>query len=334
MQDKKSQAGIIVLIVFLVIIILIGVSIAIYGTKNKLFSSKKKDKEPVKIPTITISARVSYPDGNPAKANYFLDADKITLKQGIFEKSWNEFFEMPINKSYRLCYWTDEFYRHCTIYLRGISFIPLNKNMTIFGNITMNEELQARFRKGIVNINAMDKMQKGAEQILRLNISARNGSLSRLTICTWHSIGIISLTKPEITIHCDRWLNYTFDVEGNQINLTNNMYWCEQENKIEQCTKVMNRRECIVPNANPPSRLKDKVDFCYYTGTSILNGDYVAEYNLNTMPFIDQRDYINFYIIDSELIKIDDEYPIRNEDAFGRDVGIPDILYKLNYTNG
>lgn len=335
MQNKKSQAGIIVLIIFLIILILIGVSVAIYGTKSKWFS-KREEKKQQKIPAISIFARVSYPNGNLAKANYFLDADKVTLKQGLLSgNAWTAFSEMPINKSYRLCYWTDEFYRQCTIYLRSVSFVPLNKNMTIFKNITMNEELQSRFRKGAINIATMDKMQKGTEQILRLNISAKNGSLSRINICTWHSIGIIRLIKPEIAISCDeRWLNYTFDIEGNQVNLTNNMYWCKPENKIEQCTQVTNRRECIVPNISPPSRLKNKVDFCYYTGESIFNDNYIAEYRLETMPFINQLDYINFYIVDMELIKDGSEYPVRTEDTFGNDVGIKDILYQLNYTNG
>ena len=241
---------------------------------------------------------------------------------------------MPINKSYRLCYWTSEFYRHCTIYLREVSFISRREpsgNIT-FENITMDETFQSRFKKGIVNVNAIDKVQKGTEQVLRFNISVRNGSISRLTICTWHSIGIVSLTKPEITILCDRWLNYSINIEGERINLTNNMYWCKPDNRIEQCTKVISGRECIVPNINPPSRLKGNVDFCYYTGTSIINTDYIADYNLKTMPFIDQNDYIDFYIIDSEEVKIGNEYPIRSEDAFGNDVGVPDILYRLNYT--
>ena len=109
--------------------------------------------------------------------------------------------------------------------------------------------------------------------------------------------------------------------------------WCKPENKIEQCAKVINERRCVTPNISPPSRLKSKVDFCYYTGNSIFNSDYIAEYNLKTMPFIDKLDYINFYIIDMEGVKIGNEYPLSTEDAFGNDVGIKDILYQVNYAS-
>ena len=63
-----------------------------------------------------------------------------------------------------------------------------------------------------------------------------------------------------------------------------------------------------------------------------MNDDYIAEYKLTSMPFIDQLDYINFYILDHEEIKDGSEYPVKMEDAFGNDVGIPDILFKYNYT--
>ena len=337
MQNKKSQAGLIILGFFLIIVIGIAIPVAYYSTKNKWFSSKEEKQQP-KIPTISIFARVLDPDRNLVRANYFLDADKMTLRQGILEKSWNEFSGMPINKSYRMCYNTGEYYRHCSINLRGASkacvlFNESDKKRPClsYANITMDASFQSRFKKGNITINSPDKIQKDAEQILRLNISSRNGSLSRLTICTWHSIGIIKLVKPEITIHCNRWLNYTFDIEGNQVNLTNNIYWCEPENRIEQCAKVINKKECVIPNIIPPSRLKDKVDYCYYTGTSIIDSDYIAEYNLETMPFINQNDYINFYIVDMEEIKLGSDYPVRTEDSSGNDVGIKDILYVLNY---
>ena len=51
MKSKKSQ--IIALIFFMVILLLITISIVIYGIKTDLFSPKKKEEiEPVKIPTI------------------------------------------------------------------------------------------------------------------------------------------------------------------------------------------------------------------------------------------------------------------------------------------
>lgn len=322
MKNKKSQAGIIVLIFFLVITILIVSSIAFYGYKKEWFSSKEKKKEEITIPTITLKIRVLDEKGNSIKSNYYLEANNIRLKEGGLEASWNELSNMPINKSYRICYWTDEYYRGCSIYLRSNSF----------NNITMLEQFSLKNIKGKINIHPIDKLEKGKEQKLRLNISVINGTLSNLIICTWHSVGIIDVIKPEIGILCNRWLNYTYDIEGNRINLTNNLYWCESENKIENCQKIIDKTQCISPNIAPPSRLKDSVDFCYYTGQSIQDSDYIAEYDAKTMEFIDPLDYINFYIIDKELVKIGNEHNLEHTDAEGNDAGIADILYRLNYT--
>lgn len=334
MYNKKSQVGIIIFVIILAILILVGIFFAIYGSQKGWFS-KTKGKEVITIPSISLFLKVSDENNNPIKADYYIEADNEILKQGVSERSWNQILGMPINKTYQICFWNDNYYRQCHIYTKYFSSIvasKIGKNIT-YKNITMDEHFTLENLKGKIEISTKDKLQVGQEQKIRLKISVQNGTFSNLLMCTWHSVGIVSMAKPEITLYCSKaWLNYTFNAEGQQVNLTNYRYWCQPTNTFANCKAIEYGDNCIQPNIKTPPRLKDKADFCYYTGRTITNGDYIAEYDVKTMPFIDQLDYINFYIVDEELTKINGEYDLHDTDYEGKDVGIPDILYQLNYT--
>jgi len=69
-------------------------------------------------------------------------------------------------------------------------------------------------------------------------------------------IGIIYTINPKAEIFCPEWLNYTYDDDNNQVNLTNNIYWCREKNQLETCSKIINENKCIVANVAIPERLK------------------------------------------------------------------------------
>lgn len=335
MHNKKSQAGIIIAVVIGIIIIIIIAFFIGIGIKKGWY--KEPPEEPAKIPTISIFAKVSDEKGNDITANYYLEGDSYRYKEGILEKTFNEFSGMPINKTYRFCYWTDKHYMECDIFDRGLSSIkitpPKQKNAS-YKNITMLGQFFENNVKGIIKVSSFDEILNGKTQTIRLNISAVNGTLKRLAICNSYTLGIIYATNPEAEIFCPEWLNYTYDDDKHQINLTNNKYWCREKDQFETCSQIINENRCIVSNVNAPDRLKKERVNCFYNGISLENNDYIATYEIKTMDFINQLDYIKFYIIDRELAKRESRYDFYDSGENGEDNGIPDYLFQLNYTGG
>ena len=186
----------------------------------------KQPEESPKIPTISIFAIVFDEKGSNISANYYLEGDGYRYKEGKLEKTFNEFSEMPINKTYRFCYWTDRHYKECDIYDRGLSNIrlspPQQKNAS-YRNLTMLGQFFDNNVKGTIQVSSFDEILKGKEQTIRLNISVANGTLKRLTICNSHTLGVIHSFHKQAEIFCSKWLNYTYDDNKKQVNLTSNM---------------------------------------------------------------------------------------------------------------
>src|SRR3990167_5570355 len=99
--------------------------------------------------------------------------------------------------------------------------------------MTMRGRFYSDNLKGKVEISSLDKLHKGIEQDIRINISVRNGTMKKLEICTKHTVGVIYIIKPEIELKCSNWQNFTKDDNGNQVNLTNNIYFCPQTNSLQ-----------------------------------------------------------------------------------------------------
>ena len=323
MINKKSQesSGAIIAIIF-IILILFAAFLAVFGYYQGWYGNhvKKQEKPAEIIPTISIFAKILDPKGDIINSSFSVENEGTgeIIKEGkTISGKFIELAGMPYNISYRFCYWSENYYRQCKIYNYGVT-----SNLTIIGETPLEEA-----QKAAVSITSLDKIKEGESQIIRLNISARDGTIKRIGICTYHSVGIVYVNKPDINLRCPEWLNYTIQ-EGEQINFTDGRYWCRADDKIEHCDKII-ANMCIQPNMAVPKRLKS--DFCYYTGETLKNNDYIAELQIQSMDFVSPADYINFYIIDKELGKGSFGYDFYDSYNDG-DVGAPDILYKLNFT--
>ena len=321
MNHKKSQVALLI-VMLIIIILVVGAVLLIYFNKDKWFKKQEKKNEEETEKVISVFARVYDSALNKyVKANFTFEADGQILKSGELEPTFNQFDNLPINKTFTLCFWNGDNYRSCDIYDRSYSFRNLTLDDGIFENTA---------RKGKINITSLNPLEKDRAYKLIFNISSKDGTLKRLSVCTFHTTGIIYVALPDSKVECNMgWNNYTFDVNGNKINLTNNFYYCESQQRFEYCSKKIDN-DCIIPNLNVPSRLKDAADQCFYTGQYLQNNNYILELETKTMKYIDGRDYIRLFIVDGELTRKDDgTYDILTEGNNNEDNGIKDIEFKL-----
>jgi len=328
MFNKKAQYGVLIAIL-IVFFLLVSAGIITYFVGKSKGWFTDKNKIPPEEPKIFVLARVfDSTKKEYVRANYTFEADGTILKHGELETAYNKFDNIPINKSFRFCYWNGDFYRRCDILSRSYSF----KNLTLENPMGVFEEQD---RKAKIELATEDKLSAGDAQRLKFNISATNGTLARLSFCTYHTTGFISLSVPAYTTMCgSNWNNFTYDPDGNRINLTYPYYWCMDQNLLQSCSEVSHEK-CIVSNMQKPSRLKDKVDKCFYTGQSIRNDSYLLEIDVETGYYMNYLDYLKLYILDQQLTMLEDgSYDFKAEDEFGNDHAIPDFEYTLKYEGG
>lgn len=325
MKTKKSQTGIIIFIVCLVIVIGMIISL-IMGYKRGWFSKEIKQEEKK---VITIKARLweestqQYVSGYYSLRDYY--ASYSVIREGQLDSKWNELSNIPQNKTFAFFYWNDDYYPNADFFAKSWSF----KNFTISGKGMGT--LEKDFKKGKISVKSEGILEKEKINNITLNVTAVNGSVKRLSFCIYHTLGIISIKNPSMTIECNGyWHNWTYDLEGNKINLTDiseNLYWCANLNRVEYCSKTY-ENICYVPTMNTPRRLIDKVDLCFYTGKTLKeNNSYLLPLEIKTMKYFSETDYLEVYVLDQELQIYNNEYAY--EDTEGNDVGIEDYVSKI-----
>lgn len=285
MNSKRGQLAAIILIC-LIVIIIISI-IVLLSLINKKSNNPETTNEIKYIPLYIKSVNQNI------KTNYVLEQvfndSKITISEGILT-DWTE-VTVDSKGIYSLACWSDDYYFNRTDKKISNEELALNSSKLIcypekIGKIKV-------FHTGELR----DKLSK-----ISLNISTDN-NLKHLTICSSHTIGILSVNLLNNQIICDTgsWRNWTeinFTTKT-PIFLENNTYVCS--NSLDwktQCSKV-ERNICYYKGMTILNKLKNKADVCWYIGKNLKNSSILIDFQIDILN-LNSYDELEFYILDQD----------------------------------
>jgi len=146
-----------------------------------------------------------------------------------------------------------------------------------------------------------------------------------MVICLAWTFGINIARMEEFDLECDQdWVNHS---QGKP--LPKDYYHCPATNEVYQC-KSKEYRVCYLAQAEPPTRLENEVDVCYYTGMSLNNGRGIFEISYMPIDMINNYDYIKIYVLDQDKAK-QGMFWIDSLEYSVSDNGIMDLMEKVEF---
>lgn len=240
-------------------------------------------------------------EGNFKDADYILDYNQnppIVVSSGnLSVESWTE-ITAPRNLLHLYC-WNEEHYVGKT-----------NKASFSAEELILNQsKISCKMPKiGNIEVTHTGDLSKNLNTI-KLNITARNGQYTKLSICSSWSTGIISVAIPNQIATCDKgnWLNWShYNATTKEYTYLQDSYYrcgyCPNKNceKTEKCELVEDTK-CRIAGMTIPKSYKNKVDACWYLGVSLEeNQSHIAEFEIKTMENKNRLDFVNFIILDQD----------------------------------
>lgn len=326
-MNKKGSGMILFLIIGVVILIAIAIGIFVVAV---IINEKPITNETITSTNTKLLLRSFAEDiNNYTDANYSLEYNGIIYKSGRLNK--NSFTEInaPVNQSYHLLCWNDEYYKREAVF--------------IVGDDELNQLIcRLNQRKGNLNISYTGELNN-KNNIIKLKIDTEN-HWKKNTICFGWSAGIIDAGMKEQTKECNqKWLNFseyfpenkTYTYYQNSYIDGEGLYRCPDDDNIEICRYTIGGT-CRVKNIEIPPSYKSKVDHCVYTGENINNETKVYDVEVKMLDERSFIDSLDIYVLDQDRIKVSSDPHIGYQfftEFQGVNLGIPkDYHINIPYT--
>lgn len=313
-MNKKSQLGIVLIIVLILIVIFtILFSLAMINKKAE------ENKQTINYINLYIKSIDSKTKEN-INVNYSLESNNIISTGSLFD--WTE-FKVDSSQNYKLYCWNKDYY---TKEIGKIITFD-EKNLNSSKIICEAEEI------GKIIISHSGDLNNDIN-LINLSIFTED-KLSKLEICESHTSGILSVNLEKDLLKCEfgSWINWKeINYTTNEpIILPNNSYMCgiDWETKCEKVNSI----SCFIEQSKIPNRLTNKVDKCFYIGKNLLNSSVNISFQIETFNK-NNKDYVEFYIIDYDKKFINNEWIYVNEINENNqylDVGAETFIYKIQY---
>lgn len=313
-MNKKSQLGIILIIVLILIVIF--VILFSLSMINKKAEQKTENKNYINLYIKSIDSKSK----ENIEINYSLESNNTIISTGsLFD--WTE-FKVDSSQNYKLYCWNKDYYVK-----------EINKEITFDEkNLNSSKIICEAEKIGKIEVSHSGDLNNEIN-LINLSISTED-KLQKLEICESHTSGILSVNLDEFKCEFGSWKNWTeINYTINEpIILPNNSYMCgiDWETKCEKVNSVL----CFIEQAEIPNRLKNKVDKCFYIGKNLLNNSINISFKIETFNK-NNKDFVEFYIIDSDKKYINNEWIFVNEINENNqyfDVGAETFIYKILYT--
>lgn len=309
-----SFKAIIIIIIFLV---LIGIG----GTSFYLYAHKSAPEITVKMVDLKLKCEDKFTK-EPCSTKFRLENNSGyiilsgTLKYGV----WNIFNgSLAAKKVYKLYVGLDD--KYYTTY--SIFGARIDEYRTISKMVKITEDVEITHTGSIKDNN------------IEINITPLDGVLWELDLCFQYTFGILDVELFTFVKECTKgaWKNYSHynSTTKEYTWLDDGFYLCGQD-ELRECGNVINQY-CTLAYMSVPSRLSTKVDKCYQIAKTLLaNETFSTKLDVSTVLYVSDDDYLNIYIMDREDTKqANGKYIYSSSDLEGNDVGLKDIIYKINY---
>lgn len=311
--SKKAQLGV-VLIIFLILIVIFIILFSL-AMMNKKAGNQENQVNYINLYIKSIDSKTK----ENINTNYSLESNNTIISSGSLS-DWTE-IQVDSSQEFKLFCWNQDYYTKETSKIITLEEKNFNSSKIIceaekIGKISV-------FHSGNLNQDV---------NLINLTISTED-RLNKLEICESHTSGILSVNIEELKCEFGAWKNWIqINYTTNQpIILPNNSYMCgmDWESKCEKVNGIF----CYPKDEDIPNRLVNKVDKCFYIGKNLLNNSINLNFKVETFNKND-KDYIEFYVIDSDKKRIDNEWKFVNEISENNqfiDVGIEDKIYKIQF---
>lgn len=315
-MNNKASLAVWVIIIFFVILIAGGITIAIV-------LGPKETKKPAEDQMVNVISYVKPMDADanqPVKSQYSIyyvnnQNIRVPLSSGKLEDSYNE---ITLVKGYRneIYCWDDNYY------LGKAEKTPTDYDLS-------NKSSFDCLMHKIGNLTVASKgTLANTFNVIQLDFSTPN-TFQNLGVCVAWTPGIISVASSQNIVYCNNgfWINTTTDNQNHTIQLTDSQFMCG-DGWIEKCANVQGS-SCEKPIDDIiPLKYKRKVDRCFYIGYTLNNNTYSMSFQVKTLDFKNSFDYVKFYIFDM------DKEISGGKIQMTSDVGYDDIEYTIPYSGG
>jgi hypothetical protein len=298
-MNKKGLSGTIwaiLIICFIFFIIGIITLLVVLNTK-----AEQKQEEQLNSYKLSLYLKATDSYGTQIGGEYLiLNGEKITGK--LSKDSYTEILNVSSNSSKLILISSNGFYSKL-----------LNKSFTqdeINNNIS--KVVLSLYKIGKLSINNSGKLINGDNTII-LNVSTKD-SFNKLEVCVSWTSGILSLNSEPQLICKSNWVN----ISG--------VYSCEG---VEENCDSVNGLICYPTQKEIPSRLKGKVDKCFYYGNNLMNSNTLIYFNVKANN-LNSLDEIKFTIMDNEIFYSDG---FKYFSELNGNVGADDFIYEVKYEN-
>tara|TARA_Y100000310_G_scaffold295555_1_gene327044 strand:+ start:6262 stop:7170 length:909 start_codon:yes stop_codon:yes gene_type:complete len=155
--------------------------------------------------------------------------------------------------------------------------------------------------------------------LIKLNVTARDGSVNKIGMCFTWTAGIINT-----------YLNKNFLLCSSEWKNTSNGYSCN--GVFEQCGEI-NGNKCTLKEIEIPRRFELKVDSCENTGESLKEGQSIEiGIRVKTTDFKNSLDKLEIIFFDNDLRPIGNSMQYVSE-LNKVNIGTEDTKYTIDYVN-
>lgn len=270
-----------------VVLLILGGVVGLYFYIDKN-TTKTPEKRQVRVLLQSVNN-----DGKEILSSICLYQNNTLIKCSDKSDRWEE-FKLNENERYDILSNSEGYY-------------TLKKE--IYG--VQHNELLTLNRIGNVSVSKEGDFHTG-EGVFTLNINIE-GLIQRPSVCIDESYGFYYARLRDTFKICPSWSNNT-----------NTLKFCNSTNEYWRCSNIKNTT-CTL-EVFKPKRFEKEITECFQIGQDLqnINKSYLVDYrSWQILP----SDYINIYIVDSDIMKVGEK--IRYDYGDENDVGMKDLLFHL-----